>query len=139
MAFSLIEVMVAMLILGIALVGMVQGITTALGSNKDSELQTVASTYAAGQIEELRATGDITDGETEGDCGANLPLYRRKISISPAGLDGLHDVSVVIEHAQTGQEIYELRTMLFEAPDDPAITDTGRKGKKTGSKQRRRS
>ena len=41
--FSLIEVMIAVLILGIALVGLTTGITTALSSNKDSELQTTAA------------------------------------------------------------------------------------------------
>ena len=53
--FSLVEVMVAILILGIALVGLTQGITTALSSSKESELQTVAALFAAGQIETLRA------------------------------------------------------------------------------------
>src|SRR6202012_2526970 len=50
--FSLIEVMVAILILGIALTGLVHGITTALSSSKESELQTVAALYAQGKIEE---------------------------------------------------------------------------------------
>ena len=40
--FSLVEVMCAILILGIGLVGFIQGITTALGSGKESELQTTA-------------------------------------------------------------------------------------------------
>ena len=45
--FSLIEVMVAILILGIALVGLTQGISTALGSSKESELQTTAAAFGA--------------------------------------------------------------------------------------------
>ena len=56
-AFSLIEVMVAILILGIALTGLVHGITTALASNKESELQTIAALFADGKVEELRAEG----------------------------------------------------------------------------------
>jgi len=55
--FSLIEVMCAVAILGVALVGLTQGITTALGSNKESELQTTAALLAAGRIETLRAEG----------------------------------------------------------------------------------
>ena len=54
-AFSLVEVMVAIVILAIALTGLTQGITTALGSSKESELQTTAALFAAGQIELLRA------------------------------------------------------------------------------------
>jgi general secretion pathway protein I len=118
--FSLIEVMIAILILGIALVGLTRGITSALGSSKDSEQQTTAALFAAGQIEELRAEGGITDGDTDGDCGDALPLYSWKQSIAPGEIDGLHEVTVTVQSAQTGQEIYELRTLLFERPDDSA-------------------
>lgn len=114
--FSLVEVMIAIVILGIVLVGLTQGITTALSSSKESERQTTAALLAAGQIELLRAEGDLTDGETDGDGGADLPLYRWKQTISPTDVDGLHDVDVVVENSQTGAEIYELKTLLFEPP-----------------------
>ena len=116
--FSLVEVMVAILILGIALVGLTQGITTALSSSKESELQTVAALFAAGQIETLRAEKDLTDGTTTGDCGATLPLYRWKQTISPTDIDGLHDVDVLVENSQTGAAIFELKTLLFEPSED---------------------
>ena len=139
-AFSLIEVMVAMLILGVALVGMVQGITTALGSNKDAEYKTVAALFAAGQIEELRAAGGIVDGETDGDCGFNLPLYHWKKSIKPSTISGLHEVSVDILHGTSNDEIYKLSTLLFEAPEDVnAGNPDSRKGGKSRSKRSRRS
>jgi prepilin-type N-terminal cleavage/methylation domain-containing protein len=114
--FSLVEVMVAILILGIALVGLTQGITTALSSSKESELQTVAALFAAGQIETLRAEKDLTDGTTDGDCGATLPAYRWEQTISPTDIDGLHDVDVQVKSAQTGAAIFELKTLLFQPP-----------------------
>ncbi len=114
-AFSLIEVMVAILILGIALVGLTQGITTALGSSKESELQTTAMLFAQGKIEELRAS-KLTVGEDEGDCGAGLDLYRWKQNVTTTDLDGLHDVKVVVENARTGLAICELQTLIFEVP-----------------------
>ena len=114
-AFSLIEVMVAILILGIALVGLTQGITTALSSSKDSELQTTAMLFAQGKIEELRATL-LEDGEDEGDCGTGLELYRWKQTVTATDFDGLHDVEVTVENSRTGQAICELRTLLFEVP-----------------------
>ena len=93
--FSLVEVMCAILILGVALVGLTQGITTALGSSKESELQTTAALIAAGQIETLRAEGILTDGVKEGDCGNNLALYRWKETISSTSIAGLHDVAAL--------------------------------------------
>jgi prepilin-type N-terminal cleavage/methylation domain-containing protein len=116
--FSLVEVMIAIVILGIALVGLTQGITTALSSSKESEVQTVAALFAAGQIELLRAEKDLADGTTDGDCGATLPLYGWKQTVSPTDVAGLHDVDVVVENSQTGAEIFELKTLLFEPPDD---------------------
>jgi prepilin-type N-terminal cleavage/methylation domain-containing protein len=116
--FSLVEVMCAILILGIALAGLTQGVTTALTSSKESELQTTAALYAAGQIESLRAEGYLSDGETQGDCGEGLSLYRWTQSITSAGIDGLHQVEVVVENAKTGQSIYELQTLLFQQPVD---------------------
>ena len=116
--FTLVEVMVAIVILAIALVGLTQGITTALASSKESELQTTAALFAAGQIELLRAEGDLADGTEQGDCGATLPLYRWKQTVSPTDIDGLHDVDMVVENSQTGAEIYELKTLLFQIPED---------------------
>src|SRR6201999_4437806 len=71
-AFSLIEVIVAVAILSIAVVGLAHGISTALGSSKEAEWQTTACMYAAGLIENLRAEGGLIDGQTEGDCGQEL-------------------------------------------------------------------
>lgn len=141
--FSLVEVMCAILILGIGLTGLTQGITTALRSSKDAELQTAAALIAAGQIEMVRADGFIIDGETEGDPEEDaLSLYHWKQSITASTIDGLHDVKVVVENSKTGQTIYELRTLLFDPPfDDSASTekdkkkDSSKTGKRDGGKQ----
>jgi prepilin-type N-terminal cleavage/methylation domain-containing protein len=130
--FSLVEVMVAILILAIALVGLTQGLTTALASSKESEVQTTAALFAAGQIELLRAEKDLTDGTDNGDCGAGLSLYRWKQTVSLTDIDGLHDVDMVVENSQTGAEIYELKTLLFQIPEDASG-----KAKPTKSKAKR--
>jgi prepilin-type N-terminal cleavage/methylation domain-containing protein len=116
--FSLLEVMVAVLILGIALVGLTQGISAALSSGKESELQTTAALFAAGKIENLRTDTGLKDEQTEGTCGDALPLYQWKQSVTPTRIEGLHEVVVVVESSRTGQSIYELRTLLFERPVD---------------------
>lgn len=137
--FSLIEVMVAILILGIAVVGLTGGVTTALSSSKESELETTAAMLAAGQIETLRAETDITDGETEGDFGTGLPLYRWKQTVTASQPDGLHEVDVTVEEAQSGKTIYDLKTLLFEAPDDTVTNGTaGDKNSDSKSKSRKR-
>ena len=133
--FSLVEVMCAILILGVALAGLTQGVTTALTSSKESELQTTAALYAAGLIETLRAEDYLSDGVTEGDCGEGLSLYQWKESISSVGIDGLHQVEVVIENANTGQQIYVLQTLLFQSPED-SNGEGSRRPNESGSRRR---
>jgi len=127
--FSLLEVLCAILILGVALTGLVEGISTALASNKESELQTSAALIAAGQVETLRAEGMILDQTTTGEPAGALSLYRWTQSITPAGIEGLHEVSVTVEHAKTGKVIYELRTLLFEAPTSPTLDSAARRSR----------
>jgi type IV pilus modification protein PilV len=115
--FSLVEVMVAILVLGIGLVGLTQGITAGLRSGKESETQTTAALLAAGRIEELRAEGGLIDSTLEGDDGE---FYHWQQTIAPAGIDGLHKVDVVILNPQTGQTVYELETLLFEPVETTA-------------------
>ena len=136
--FSLIEVMVAILILGVAMVGLMMGITAALSSNKESEIQTVAALVAAGQIELLRADALLTDGETEGQCGEGLSLYRWKQSVTGAGINGLHEVKVTVENSKSGQSVYELQTMLFDPPIDlPPGKSSSAKDSKSNKRGRR--
>ena len=125
--FSLVEVMIAVLIVGVGLVGLAQGIATALRSGKESELQTTAALYAAGKVEQIRADMKLKDEQTEGTCGDILPLYQWKQTITAAPVEGLHEVSVIVENAQTGQSIYELRTMLFERPADSTSRSANRR------------
>jgi prepilin-type N-terminal cleavage/methylation domain-containing protein len=134
--FSLVEILCAVLILGVALTGLVQGVTTGLSSNKESELQTVAALFAAGQVETLRAEGDLHDGTTDGECGEGLSLYRWQQTLSHAGIDGLYDVTVVVENSKSGKAIYELRTLLFEVPDDSRANSSNSR-RDTGSQRRR--
>lgn len=134
--FSLIEVIFAVSILAVAVVGLTEGITLALQSSKESELQATAAIYASGLIETLRAEGDFENGDTDGDCGEGLSLYRWKQSITAAGIDGLHDVKVTIEHAKTGKAIYELETLLFQAPEDTTTTSPDRRDQTSGRKRK---
>jgi prepilin-type N-terminal cleavage/methylation domain-containing protein len=121
--FSLIEIMVAILILGVALAGLTRGITTALASSKDSELQTIAALAAAAQIETIRADANWSDGVTDGDCGDDLPNYRWTQTIKPADVEGLHEVTVSVQRGDSAAPIYELTTLLFDP--DYAASDEG--------------
>ena len=135
--FSLVEVMCAILILGIGLVGLTQGMTAALRSSKETELQTAAALIAAGQIGTLRADGFLIDEETEGDCSDDLSLYRWKQSVTSSSISGLHEVKVVVENSQSGKAIYELRTLLFDPPFDESTPSKSTDGKDSAKPNKR--
>lgn len=118
--FSLVEVMVAIVILGVGLVGLTEAVSTAVRSAKESELQTMAVVTAAGKMEELRAEGYVTEGETDGDCAGGLADYRWRQTVARGDQDGLFDVTVVIENTTSGKQVYELRTLLFDPPTSTA-------------------
>jgi len=135
--FSLIELMCAILILGVGLVGLSHGITSALSSSKETELQTSAALLAAGRIETLRSEPFIEAGETSGDFGEDLPNFQWKQSVSSTRIDGLFEVDVSIEKSTTSEVVYDLRTMLFDVPISSTETGKGSKGDNHDRRKRR--
>lgn len=114
--FSLVELLVAMLILSFGIVGMIQGLTTALQSNKDAEWESVAAWIASARVEFLRADGYIVAGETEGQFSGDLETYLWRESITETERLGLYEVTVTVQHIATGKQVYRLETRLFDPP-----------------------
>ena len=125
--FSLVETLLAILILGTGLAGLTHGITAALRASKESELQTKAALFAAGQIETIRAESFILEGETDGDCGPGLANYGWRQTITAGSIEGLYDVEVVVHESDTGQTVYTLQTLLFDTPIATAEDETTRR------------
>lgn len=115
-AFSLVEVMVAIAILSIALVGMTQGLTTALQSNKEAEWTSVAALIAEARVEFLRADGYLIEGVTEGALSGELTDYSWQETLTQTEIEGLYEVELEVTHTDTHQRLYLLKTMLFDPP-----------------------
>ena len=115
-AFSLIEVLCAILILGFGIVGLTHGLTTALVSAKEAEIQTAAAALAAAQIELLRAEGFVFEGELEGEGEGDLAKFAWRQSVQETQIRGLFEVTVTVLSTNSEQAIFELNTMLFDPP-----------------------
>lgn len=114
--FSLVELMCALLILGLGIAGLTEGITTALQSSKETERQSTAALLAAGQIELLRADGYVLEGEAEGEFDSGLESYSWKQEVTATEIDGLFEVTVTIYFGENADELFELKTLLFDPP-----------------------
>ncbi len=119
--FSLIEVLCALFILGVGLVGLTEGITLALRSTKETERLTRAILLASSQIEELRAEGYVIEADEEGECGELLPGCGWHKSVARTETDGLYEVSFSITEANGEKTLYELKTLLFDMPFETGI------------------
>lgn len=113
--FSLVEVLCAILILGIGMAGLTHGLATALSASKESEEQTTAALLAAAQIELLRADGYVIEGTEQWEGEGDLAAYAWEQTITRTEIDGLYEVVVVVQKGNSGQTVYELRTLLFDA------------------------
>jgi len=117
--FSLVECVVATLILGIGLVGMTKAITAALATSHDAEHYSRAVFLAAEQMELiLNDAAFIQADEKEGEFEDALSGYKWKAVIREAGEDGLFEVTVTVLRANTGERLYELTSLTFAPPVD---------------------
>lgn len=114
--FSLIEVLVAIVILGTGLVGMSQAITAALAASRDAELYSTAVMLASGRMEEIMMDPLLTTGEEEGAFETGFSGYRWKTRIVDTRIEGLMEATVLIEHGGRSAPVYELKTLVFVPP-----------------------
>lgn len=127
----------ALLVLGVGVVGLTEGLSTALRSARDSQLQSSAALQAAGVLETLRAEGYLVDGSSEGECTAGLGGYRWRRSIETTEIEGLHQVTVRVEDKRTGSPVCELVTLLFEVPSELPVRDRDRaRDREAGGRRR---
>lgn len=130
-AFSLMEVMVAVALLAIALVGLTRGLVTALASSRDSAIHSQAVWVAASRIEFLRADYLPAEGETEGTSGP----FTWKQTIARTATDGLFEVRVEVTRTGEPGALYTLATQIFDPP--PSSGESSRERERDRRRERR--
>ena len=129
--FSLLEILLAVLLLGTSLVGLLGGVTTSLHSSRDAEAHSTAVFLAAAHLEELRESGYVYAGTTDGEFDAPFERFTWREEVTETELDGLYDVKVTVglagtvggesENESEGNDenvrpLFELVTRLFDRP-----------------------
>ena len=80
--FTLLEVMVAMAILAMALVGVYQLQSQSISLATESRFKTSAALLAQSKMVEFEAAATLTDHTEEGDFGQDYPQYSWRLEIS---------------------------------------------------------
>lgn len=116
--FTLMEVLVAMLILSVGLLGMAALITGIINSNKLSNRISTATVLAQDKMEEVRRVGysgmPASNTTTEENTVIDYPLYKRVTFTEVANPDaGMKKITVTVYWDLDAHSV-ELKTILAE-------------------------
>ena len=119
--FSLVETLVAVVVLGVGLVGMIHGITAVLEGARIAEQRSRAVLLAVEQMELMRTDTSFASGEYEGDFGDDFPGYGWKSSVVESDAAGLFEITVTVIQAPAGSQLYQLVTLAFVPPEPEPV------------------
>lgn len=96
LGFTLLELLIALAIMVIAVVGIVRGVSNGLVTVQSLTKRAEAINLARAKMEELLASIDEQPSEQEGDFGDAFPQFRWRAQISDSPVDGLRIVTVTV-------------------------------------------
>jgi prepilin-type N-terminal cleavage/methylation domain-containing protein len=85
--FTLIEVLVALVLMGIVLPITMRGATLAMRAASTARHQTEAATLGDAKLTEMVAQGDWQSGNTQGDFSPDFPQYQWQLQSAQRDLD----------------------------------------------------
>jgi general secretion pathway protein I len=96
--FTLMEVMLAMAILAISLVGVFQSQSQSISMATDSRFLTTAALLAQSKMAEVEAGTALDIGKQDGDFGADYPDYSWNLQISDTQLAKFKKIEVTVRN-----------------------------------------
>jgi prepilin-type N-terminal cleavage/methylation domain-containing protein len=122
--FTLIEMVVASVVLAIGVVGTVGAFNAATKASTVASEQQTATMLAQKQIAEgeTQLQGNVTAGETDGDFGPDYPGYHWKQSITATDYTYAFQIAVTVTWGSSPQRertvtSYILNTQTYTPPD----------------------
>jgi type IV pilus assembly protein PilV len=107
--FSLIEVLVAMVILSIASLGLASLLTNTMKANMMAQYRSFATTLAQDRIEEVRASGT---GACTGGAASQGSVYFSLACVPTAGPNGTTNVTVTVTWAYPSSQSVQLQLRI---------------------------
>ena len=92
--FTLLEVLVAVLVMGLVLVVVLEGMGRSIRAHKRVALRTTLLPLAEGKMDEILKEPVIQEGEEEGDYGEELEGYEWEAIIEPSADENVFSIRV---------------------------------------------
>ena len=111
----MLEVLLSLTIFSIAVVGIIEGITLQLRSERGAEEITRAAILAQNVFEEIRQSGEYSDDSQKGRFEGEDAGFEWQYDMTETGVDGLYKVVVrVLWSDGLAQRDYQVETFLSE-------------------------
>jgi prepilin-type N-terminal cleavage/methylation domain-containing protein len=101
--FTLLEILAAMVMVGIVLPVAMGGISLAMNAGSNARRRAEAVALAESKLAEIRLEPLLTDGQSSGDCGQEHPEFRWSAYILTREL-GLKEVTVMVSWGEGYRE-----------------------------------
>jgi len=111
-AFTLIEVLAALVLVGIVLPVVMRGIGLATRTASHTARRAEAAALADTRLAEILIDGTWQDGATEGDFGSDRPEYRWRLDVREWLKTALQEVEVRVEWKEHGVDRFVALTTL---------------------------
>jgi general secretion pathway protein I len=99
-AFTLVEVLASLALVGIILPVAMAGISLAMGLGDSARHNAEAATLARSRLTEIVATGDWQSDSTQGDFGDEWPRYSWQLNVEDWEEPGLKEVTLSVLRPQ---------------------------------------
>lgn len=103
-AFTLIEVLAALLFLGIVVPAVLHAMTVAARASEAAERSGIAAQLAENKLEEIILGGVWNNGITGGEFGGDWPLYRWQLTTADWDQDTMTKLTVAVFYPVQGRE-----------------------------------
>jgi len=115
-AFTLIEVMATLVLLGIVLPVAMRGISVALAASENARHMSEAATLGQAKLNEIVSTGEWATMSTSGDFGTDWPAYQWTCQTVPRDYN-VTELVLTVNWLQRGQtRSLNVSSMVWENP-----------------------
>lgn len=123
-AFTLVEVLAALVFMGIVIPVTIQAVSLAGLAGEVAERRAVAARVADRILNELLVTDGLRQGSSSGEAEEGSRTYKWKMDSQPWTIDTLNLVTVTVTFTARGKEYEVGLTTLFDPASTPPVNAT---------------